>query len=124
MQRFGEQVRAFENVCAHRSFPLRTADKGNGPVVCGFHHWQYDGQGRAIGIPQCQELFGTTPQALSRHRKIGTSVQRQAQAARTAVRFATEIPKCCSQCEYSSTLWGTISGPRRASDATPCVAYR
>ncbi len=26
--------------------------------------------------------------------------------------------------EYSSTIWGTLSGPRRASDATPCVAYR
>lgn len=64
VQRFGKQVRAFENVCAHRSFPLRTADKGNGPVVCGFHHWQYDGEGRAVDIPQCQELFGATPQAL------------------------------------------------------------
>src|SRR3990167_1876836 len=28
VQRFGAQVRAFENVCAHRSFPLRTTDKG------------------------------------------------------------------------------------------------
>ena len=33
-------------------------------------------------------------------------------------------PEMLHQCEYSSTIWGTISGPRRASDATPCVAYR
>ena len=75
VQRFGEQVRAFENVCAHRSFPLRTADKGNGPVVCGFHHWQYDREGRAVDIPQCQELFGTTPQALgARLKEVETAL--------------------------------------------------
>jgi len=30
VQRFGNELRAFENSCAHRSFPLRNADKGNG----------------------------------------------------------------------------------------------
>jgi hypothetical protein len=34
VQRFGDRIRGFENRCAHRFFPLRTSDKGNGPVVC------------------------------------------------------------------------------------------
>ena len=64
VQRFGSELRGFENICAHRSFPLRTKDKGNGPIVCGFHHWRYDPEGRAVGIPQCQELFGATPKLM------------------------------------------------------------
>jgi phenylpropionate dioxygenase-like ring-hydroxylating dioxygenase large terminal subunit len=61
VQRFGAELRAFENRCAHRSFPLRTADRGNGPILCGFHHWRYDSDGRAVDIPECERLFGATP---------------------------------------------------------------
>lgn len=64
VQRFGAELKGFENVCAHRFYPLRTKDKGNGPIVCGFHHWRYDGDGSAIGIPKCQENFGTVSRAL------------------------------------------------------------
>jgi phenylpropionate dioxygenase-like ring-hydroxylating dioxygenase large terminal subunit len=64
VQRFGEEIRAFENRCAHRHFPLRNRDRGNGVVRCAFHHWQYDKQGRALGIPRCPELFGVTPREL------------------------------------------------------------
>jgi phenylpropionate dioxygenase-like ring-hydroxylating dioxygenase large terminal subunit len=61
VQRFGDTIRGFENRCAHRFYPLRTSDKGNGPIVCGFHHWHYDRDGHAVGIPNCLELFGTHP---------------------------------------------------------------
>ena len=64
VQRFGDQLRGFENVCAHRFHPLRTAERGNGPLTCGFHHWRYDGEGRALGIPICEEAFGTVSRAL------------------------------------------------------------
>ena len=64
VQRFGSELKGFENVCAHRFYPLRTKDRGNGPIVCGFHHWRYDGDGCAIGIPKCQENFGTVSRAL------------------------------------------------------------
>jgi phenylpropionate dioxygenase-like ring-hydroxylating dioxygenase large terminal subunit len=64
VQRFGDELRGFENRCAHRSFPLRTADKGNGPILCGFHHWRYDGTGRAVAIPECRQLFGMTPEEM------------------------------------------------------------
>jgi phenylpropionate dioxygenase-like ring-hydroxylating dioxygenase large terminal subunit len=65
VQRFGGELKGFENRCAHRSFPLRTKDKGNGPILCGFHHWRYDEEGRAVGIPQCQPLFGKTPKEVT-----------------------------------------------------------
>lgn len=64
VQRFGNELRGFENRCIHRSYPLRTRDKGNGPIRCGFHHWRYDAEGRAVEIPQCEQLFGITPQEM------------------------------------------------------------
>jgi phenylpropionate dioxygenase-like ring-hydroxylating dioxygenase large terminal subunit len=64
VQRFGDELRGFENRCAHRGYPLRNADKGNGPIVCGFHHWRYDQAGRALGIPLCEELYGVVPREL------------------------------------------------------------
>jgi phenylpropionate dioxygenase-like ring-hydroxylating dioxygenase large terminal subunit len=64
VQRFGAELRGFENLCVHRRYPLRHADRGNGPIVCGYHHWHYDGEGRAVGIPLCRELFDATPQEL------------------------------------------------------------
>ncbi len=64
VQRFGNQLKGFENRCAHRFYPLRTADKGNGPIVCGFHHWRYDRDGLALGIPHCAEVYGNTPREI------------------------------------------------------------
>jgi phenylpropionate dioxygenase-like ring-hydroxylating dioxygenase large terminal subunit len=67
VQRFGTELRGFENVCAHRFMPLRNADRGNGAIVCGFHHWTYDRQGNAVGIPRCRELYNALPQQLGAH---------------------------------------------------------
>ncbi len=64
VQRFGTELRGFENVCAHRFMPVRNADRGNGPIVCSFHHWQYDRKGAAVGIPHCRELYGMLPREL------------------------------------------------------------
>jgi phenylpropionate dioxygenase-like ring-hydroxylating dioxygenase large terminal subunit len=64
VQRFGNALRGFENLCAHRFHPLRIADRGNGPIVCGFHHWRYDQDGAATGIPICREIFGVSPREL------------------------------------------------------------
>ena len=65
VQRFKDEIRGFENVCVHRGFPLRTEEKGNGPIRCAFHHWQYDKSGRAVGIPKCEEMFGVQPRQLN-----------------------------------------------------------
>ncbi|CAN5393230.1 hypothetical protein BH10PSE6_BH10PSE6_07890 [soil metagenome] len=64
VQRFGGELRGFENLCVHRFYPLRTAERGNGPVICGFHSWQYNRDGVAVGIPQCTDLYGTPPHRL------------------------------------------------------------
>jgi phenylpropionate dioxygenase-like ring-hydroxylating dioxygenase large terminal subunit len=65
VQRFGDEIRAFENICAHRFYPLRTEERGNGVIRCGFHHWQYNKDGLAVGIPKCKEYFGVTPRELN-----------------------------------------------------------
>src|SRR5215467_2301368 len=64
VQRFGDDLRGFENRCAHRSFPLRNADKGNGPILCGLHHWRYDKDGAAVAVPECEQYFGVPPEEL------------------------------------------------------------
>jgi phenylpropionate dioxygenase-like ring-hydroxylating dioxygenase large terminal subunit len=64
VQRFGDELRGFENICAHRFYPLRNADKGNGPLICGFHNWQYNRDGVAVGIPICTEVYGKPPHAM------------------------------------------------------------
>lgn len=65
VQRFEQGIRAFENRCAHRFYPLRTEPRGNGPVVCGFHHWRYNADGLALGIPKCIEMYGRTPRDIN-----------------------------------------------------------
>lgn len=60
-----EGLAAFENRCAHRGYPLKIGEKGNGPVLCGFHHWRYNNEGLALGIPHCPEMFGCTPREMN-----------------------------------------------------------
>ncbi|HEY0911447.1 MAG TPA: SRPBCC family protein [Bradyrhizobium sp.] len=66
VQRFGDDLRGFENVCAHRFYPLRIGDRGNGAIRCGFHGWMYNGQGVAVGIPMCEEMFGRSRREIDR----------------------------------------------------------
>jgi nitrite reductase/ring-hydroxylating ferredoxin subunit len=64
VQRFEQGLAAFENRCAHRGFPLKVGACGNGPVLCGFHHWRYTHEGLALGVPKCPEMFGCTPREM------------------------------------------------------------
>lgn len=61
VQRSKGGLHGFENRCAHRFYPIRTEDRGAGPILCGFHHWRYSPDGRAFGIPKCQDLFDALP---------------------------------------------------------------
>lgn len=58
VQRFGDELRGYSNICQHRGYPLRTADSGRGLVQCGFHGWQYNRDGIPTGIPRNPDLFG------------------------------------------------------------------
>lgn len=64
VQRFDQGIFGFVNRCAHRGFPLKVGERGNSPVVCGFHHWRYNHDGLALGIPACPEMFGQTPREM------------------------------------------------------------
>ncbi|MEP9352882.1 SRPBCC family protein [Xanthobacter sp. KR7-65] len=64
VQRFGDVLRGFENICAHRFHPLRQQARGKGPIVCAFHHWRYNKDGLALGVPVCDEAYGCSPKAL------------------------------------------------------------
>jgi phenylpropionate dioxygenase-like ring-hydroxylating dioxygenase large terminal subunit len=64
VQRDKDRIVAFENKCVHRFYPLRTKEKGNGPIVCDFHHWRYNATGEAVGIPKSIDLFGAKPKEL------------------------------------------------------------
>jgi choline monooxygenase len=57
VQNFGGELRGYHNVCAHRGFPIRREDAGNGPVQCGFHGWVYSKDGVPTGVPRNAELF-------------------------------------------------------------------
>lgn len=65
VQRFGEHLRGFENICPHRYHPIRTVTQGNSPMVCPFHQWRFDAEGCARGIPKCQQIYGKSPAALN-----------------------------------------------------------
>jgi phenylpropionate dioxygenase-like ring-hydroxylating dioxygenase large terminal subunit len=51
IQRFGDELRAFHNVCSHRASRIQCAEKGNRPLRCPYHGWAYDQSGAAFSIP-------------------------------------------------------------------------
>ncbi|MBX3246326.1 MAG: aromatic ring-hydroxylating dioxygenase subunit alpha [Myxococcales bacterium] len=50
------QIRAVENRCAHRQLKLTTGHVDGCNLVCPYHGWAYDGDGRVVEIPH--SLFG------------------------------------------------------------------
>jgi phenylpropionate dioxygenase-like ring-hydroxylating dioxygenase large terminal subunit len=68
VQRFGDRVVGFENVCSHRFAQLRGERRGIGHIQCPYHHWAFDSQGIPRGIPHCKELFGVLPHELAKRR--------------------------------------------------------
>lgn len=49
-------LRALENRCAHRQLKLSSGDVDGCNLVCAYHGWAYDDQGKVVQIPH--ELFG------------------------------------------------------------------
>jgi phenylpropionate dioxygenase-like ring-hydroxylating dioxygenase large terminal subunit len=46
---------ALEDRCVHRNAPLSIGKLRDGTLVCGYHGWRYDGDGRVIEIPSLVE---------------------------------------------------------------------
>jgi phenylpropionate dioxygenase-like ring-hydroxylating dioxygenase large terminal subunit len=57
VQRTGEKVSAFHNICSHRYSPVQTEPCGNRPLRCPYHGWQYDGSGYPAAIPHNLEFY-------------------------------------------------------------------
>lgn len=57
IQNFNGEIRAFENVCLHRSALLQTKFTGCRPLVCPYHAWKYDASGQVTNIPNCEKLY-------------------------------------------------------------------
>ena len=46
------EIRAFQNVCAHRHSLLTTEASGSMPKIrCRYHGWEYDADGKTCGVP-------------------------------------------------------------------------
>jgi len=60
IQNIRGEVKAFENVCLHRSARLQTAPAGRRPLVCSYHGWSYDASGAPSNIPLHDELYRYT----------------------------------------------------------------
>ncbi|KAB7774021.1 MULTISPECIES: aromatic ring-hydroxylating oxygenase subunit alpha [Xanthomonas] len=57
IQNFHGEIRAFENVCLHRSALIQAGAIGCRPLVCPYHAWSYDERGRVKNIPDCDALY-------------------------------------------------------------------
>jgi len=62
IQNFNGELRAFENVCLHRSALIQNEAVGCRPLVCPYHAWRYDPQGFVDNIPDCETLYQFDPQ--------------------------------------------------------------
>jgi choline monooxygenase len=51
VQNFDGELRAFENLCAHRQMALQWEAYGKRSLICRYHGWAYDGNGCVKGIP-------------------------------------------------------------------------
>ncbi|MCB5190863.1 aromatic ring-hydroxylating dioxygenase subunit alpha [Methylobacillus arboreus] len=57
IQNFKGEIKAFENVCLHRSAPLQQGFYGRRALVCPYHAWSYDATGMVKSIPDCDTIY-------------------------------------------------------------------
>lgn len=50
IQNFGDEIKAFDNVCVHRFATIHLETHGNRLPVCSYHLWTYDKNGKPVGI--------------------------------------------------------------------------
>jgi len=52
VQNFKGEIKAFQNVCAHRFNRIQTEERGNRALTCMYHGWTYDAEGSPVGLPK------------------------------------------------------------------------
>jgi len=55
VQNFKGELRAFQNVCSHQFAKIQVEPRGNRPLMCRYHGWNYDASGYPFGIPKKSE---------------------------------------------------------------------
>jgi choline monooxygenase len=60
----GNGIKAFKNICPHRFNKIFTSVHGNGPIVCKFHSWSFDSDGKNKN-PEIRKLDQKTQSCLS-----------------------------------------------------------
>ena len=68
-QKGKEKISIFENKCLHRNFPLKSKDSGNEKVICPYHGWFYNYEGKLIGVPK-KDCFEKKIETVFLKRKI------------------------------------------------------
>ena len=57
IQNFHGEIKAFENTCLHRQNPLQWEPMGKRALVCRYHGWGYNSEGKPENIPFHNELY-------------------------------------------------------------------
>jgi choline monooxygenase len=52
LQNFRGELRAFANVCSHRFNRIQPGERGNRPLMCAYHGWNFDVTGFPRGMPR------------------------------------------------------------------------
>jgi choline monooxygenase len=55
VQNFKGELCAFQNICAHQFAKVQSEARGNRPLMCRYHGWNYDASGYPFGIPKKSE---------------------------------------------------------------------
>ncbi|UBM57668.1 aromatic ring-hydroxylating dioxygenase subunit alpha [Marinilongibacter aquaticus] len=64
VQNFKGELKAFHNVCTHRFNIIKSDKRGNGPLACPYHNWNYNKDGIPFGIPLKREFQGLDKDSL------------------------------------------------------------
>lgn len=64
LQNFRGELRAFANICSHRFNRLQPGERGNRPLICGYHGWMFDETGFPRGMPRREGFVVDDPEQL------------------------------------------------------------
>jgi choline monooxygenase len=64
LQNFRGEIRAFENVCSHRFNRIQPGDRGNRPLICAYHGWNFGVDGYPRGMPRRETFAHVDPETL------------------------------------------------------------
>lgn len=57
VQNFKGSLKAFQNICTHRFNRIQPGDRGNRPLMCGYHGWTFDQTGFPLGLPKKEQFL-------------------------------------------------------------------